>query len=71
MALDWNYLAYYGGNVAWCKGNMYRLTEIHKRKWVIEVGGNFFRQWEDVGEASSKREAEEMIELHAEENDQS
>lgn len=66
---DWQYMAYYGGDVAWAgkgdKATLYRLTKIHNRKWLIEHGGNFFRQWTELGEASSKEEAEAMVFIHA------
>lgn len=62
---EWRTSAFYGGDVAWFNGVLYRINRITARKFEVAYGGHFYRQWKDVGMALSRAEAESMCELHA------
>lgn len=61
---EWRTSQFYGGDIAWFNGVLYRIQMIHKRKYIVASGGHFFRQWTDFGEAMSKAEAISMCEVH-------
>lgn len=64
---DWRESKHYGGKIAWFNGFLYRLTNPRRAEYMVEFGGEFFRQWKSVGTASSRIEAEAMCLIHSEE----
>lgn len=63
--VQWRTSNFYGGDVAWFNGVLYRIVTLGKRKYEVAFGGHFFRQWETFGVALSKAEAVTMCENHA------
>lgn len=65
-SVDWRNSKYYEGKVAWFNGTLYRVTKINNNNYELESGGNFYKQWAHVGNASSMREAEDVCRIHSE-----
>lgn len=63
--VQWRTSQYYGGDIAWFNGVLYRVKQLTKRKWEVSYGGNFYKQWQTFNTALSKLEAQLLCADHA------
>ena len=61
----WRASKYYGGDVAWFNGVLYRIQKVNNMRYNVASGGHFYRQWTPIGETRTKAEAVSMCEVHA------
>lgn len=64
--IQWRTSPYYGGDIAWFYGVLYRIKPVTRHKFEVAHGGQFYKQWQTFDTALSRLEAEAMCTAHAE-----
>lgn len=64
--VQWRTSPYYGGDIAWFYGVLYRVKPINRHKFEVAYNGQFYRKWNTFDTALSRVEAVALCTAHAE-----